>query len=133
MQLLEAQTTWVEVDGVMRHATPLPQVPSMPQLYTPKEALLLQLRSTKRRLGKAPKLVAAYIAEVQKLDNACYVVKLDPGAEETTSSWYIPHHMLQHNRKYRVIFNCLFQFKDESLNELLLPRPLLASLFSILL
>lgn len=46
-----------------------------------------------------------------KLEQAGYVVKLAPGAEEDTAiSWYVPHHMVQHNGNNRIVFNCSFQF-----------------------
>lgn len=99
IHLLETQTKRVEVDGVQRYATPLLRVQNMPQLQAPKEAVLPQLRNTERRLSKDPKQAAAYIAEIQRLERAGYVIKLEPGTEDTPTSWYIPHHMVQHNGK----------------------------------
>ncbi len=49
-------------------------------------------------------------------------------------SWYIPHHMVQHNGKNRVVFNCSFSYQGHTLNELLLPGPTLGpSLLPVLL
>ena len=135
IDLLEAKTVRVEVDGVRRYATPLLRAKNMPQLCAPKEAVLSQLRSIEKRLAKAPDQAQAYKAEIQKLEQAGYVVKLEPGAEEdTATSWYVPHHMVQHNGKNRIVFNCSFQFRGNNLNELLLPGPTLSpSLLAVLL
>lgn len=135
IDLLEARTVRVEVDGVRRYATPLLRAKNMPQLRAPKEAVLSQLRGIEKRLAKAPDQAQAYKAEIQKLEQASYAVKLAPGAEEdTATSWYIPHHMVQHNGKNRIVFNCSFQFRGNNLNELLLPGPTLSpSLLSVLL
>lgn len=51
-----------------------------------------------------------------------YVVGLDLDKNMATS-WYIPPHMVQHNGKNRVIFNCSFQFQGQNPNILVLPRP----------
>ncbi|KAK7902058.1 hypothetical protein WMY93_018827 [Mugilogobius chulae] len=77
---------------------------------------------------------SAYIAEIQRLVEAGYVVELEPGSEHTPTSWYIPHHMVQHNGKNRVVFNCSFEFQGQNLNKLLLPGPPLGpSLLAVLL
>lgn len=48
--------------------------------------------------------------------------------------WYIPHHIVSHNGKSRVVFNCSHQYQGQSLNQYLLPGPTLgASLLSVLL
>lgn len=96
--LLEAKTVRVKVDGVQRYGTPLLRVKNMPQLRAPKEAVLPQLRGIGERLVKAPDQAQAYKAEIQKLEQSGYVVKLAPGVEQDTDiSWYVPHHMVQHN------------------------------------
>lgn len=125
----------VEVDGVQRYKTPLLRVKNMPQLRAPKEAVLPQLRSIEKRLAKAPDQAQAYMTEIQKLEQAGSVVKLAPGAEENTdTSWYVPNHMVQHNSKNRVVFNCSFQYRGNNVNELLLPGPTLSpSLLTVLL
>ena len=134
LALLETRTTKVEVEGVNRYATPLLRVQNMPSLKAPKEAVLPQLQSTEKRLSKDPEKAATYIAEIQRLATAGYIKKLEPGEEDTPTSWYIPHHMVAHNGKDRVVFNCSFEFRGENLNRLLLPGPTLGpSLLAVLL
>lgn len=82
----------------------------MPTLSAPKEEVLPLLYSTERRLLKSPEKVLSYTTEIQRLQREGFVVKLEPGADNTPASLYIPHHMVQHNGKNRVVFNCSFQF-----------------------
>ncbi|XP_062373449.1 uncharacterized protein LOC134061706 [Sardina pilchardus] len=135
VQLLTEKTVRVEVDGVMRYATPLLRVRSMPCLHAPGESVLPQLRSTERRLAKNPDQAAAYQAEMERLLQAGYSEKLQPDAvDKSAESWYIPHHMVQHNGKNRIVYNCSFMYAGHNLNELLLPGPTLSSsLLSVLL
>ncbi|KAK7891694.1 hypothetical protein WMY93_023657 [Mugilogobius chulae] len=134
LDLLETHTARQDIDGINRYATPLLRVSQMPQLQAPKESVLPQLRSTEKRLSKSPEQASAYIAEIQRLVEAGYVVELEPGSEHTPTSWYIPHHMVQHNGKNRVVFNCSFEFQGQNLNKLLLPGPPLGpSLLAVLL
>lgn len=54
--------------------------------------------------------------------------------DTSTESWFIPHHMVSHNGKNRLVFNCFFAYKGYNLNELLLPGPALtSSLLGVLL
>ncbi|KAI2646464.1 Gag-Pro-Pol polyprotein [Labeo rohita] len=93
-----------------------------------------QLRSLERRLIKSPDQAAIYQAEIKRLEQAGYIAELQSGEEDTQVSWYIPHHMVEHNGKHRVVFNCSFQFQGNNLNELLLPGPTLtSSLLAVLL
>lgn len=119
----------------MRYATPLLRVQNMPTLHMPKEAVLPQLRNIERKLIKYPEQALAYKTEVERLKNAGYVEKLRPcEVDGTQESWYIPHHMVQHNSKNRVVYNCSFQYQGKNLNELLLPGPTLSStLLAVLL
>lgn len=49
-------------------------------------------------------------------------------------SWYIPHHLVEHNGKHRLVFDCSYKYKGESLNSNLLPGPTLGpSLLGVLL
>lgn len=124
IHLLQEQTARVNVDGTECYATPLLRVKNMPQLHASPEAVLPQLRSIERRLLKAPKQAAAYQAEIHKLEEAGYTVRVEPDQVETTEeAWYIPHHIIQHNGKNRVVYNCSFQYQGHNLNELLLPGP----------
>ncbi|CAM4529069.1 unnamed protein product [Leuciscus chuanchicus] len=134
LECLDKQTVRVDVNGVHRYATPLLRVKNFPQLCAPKEAVLPQLRNTERRLAKNPETAQVYNAEIQRLEQAGYVAKLPHGTENTLSSWYIPHHLVEHNGKHRVVFNCSFQYNATDLNKLLLPGPTLGPpLLSVLL
>lgn len=45
-----------------------------------------------------------------------------------------PHHLVEHNRKHRLVFDCSYQYNGESLNSYLLPGPTLGpSLLGVLL
>lgn len=58
--------------------------------------------------------------KIHKLEQAGYATKLDQNAEQNSAySWYIPHHMVQHNGKNRLVFNCSFQHQSQNLNKLL--------------
>ncbi|XP_057695896.1 uncharacterized protein LOC130918045 [Corythoichthys intestinalis] len=133
--LLEEKTIRLEVAGILRYATPLLRKKDMPVLYAPKETVLPSLRSTERRLAKDPEFARAYSAEIQKLVDAGSVSKLRPdqvnqGGEE----WYIPHHMVSHHGKNRIVYNCSYRFRGQSLNDSLLPGPTLGpSLLGVLL
>nr|XP_057925810.1 uncharacterized protein LOC131127691 [Doryrhamphus excisus] len=135
VRTLELKTTRVMVDGVNRYATPLLWKQSLPLLQATKEAVLSQLRGAERRLVRDPKRAAIYSKEIHKLIDAGYVKAISPcKTKETNYSWFIPHHMVQHNGKYRIVFNCSFTFNGQSLNDHLLPGPTLgASLLGVLL
>lgn len=91
IHLLETKTKTVEVDGVQRYATPLLRTQNIPKLQAPKVAVLPQLRNTEKRLSRDPDQAAAYKAEIERLEEAGYVVKLGPSSELTPISWYISH------------------------------------------
>lgn len=135
LTLLRTATTRVAVDGVSRYATPLLRRTTDIALHAPKEAVLPRLRSTERKLAKNPTQAESYRAEIRKLKEAGYVTKVSTEeASKTSESWFIPHHMVHHNGKDRVVFDCSFQYRGQSLNELLLPGPTLGpSLLGVLL
>lgn len=54
-------------------------------------------------------------------------------AKATPESWYIPHHMVRHNEKDSIVFNCSFQYNGQSLNDLLLPGPTLGPFLLVVL
>ncbi len=55
-------------------------------------------------------------------------------AEQSPESWYIPHHMVTHNNKDRIVFNCFYSYQGHALNDILLPGPILGpSLLDVLL
>ncbi|KAJ8415881.1 hypothetical protein AAFF_G00404380 [Aldrovandia affinis] len=78
--LLEAKTTRVEVEGVLRYATPLLRVSNMPTLTAPPEAALSTLRGTEKRLSRDPVKAEAYRAEIMKLEKTGYATRT--GAKE---------------------------------------------------
>ncbi|XP_057704715.1 uncharacterized protein LOC130923208 [Corythoichthys intestinalis] len=126
MVMLQTHTTRVDVDGVLRYATPLLRRANATPLRAPMEAVLPCLRSIERKLAKDPKRAEVYCKEIWKLEKAGYVAQVSPEeAEQTDESWYIPHLMVNHNGKDRIVFNCSFQHQGRSLNELLLPGPTL--------
>ncbi len=63
------------------------------------------------------------------------MAKLTPEEVHTTNeAWYIPHHMITHNNKDRIVFDCSFTFQGQCLNKYLLPGPNLGpSLLGVLL
>lgn len=133
VSLLEDKTVHVEVDNVKRFATPLLRHASMPLLHAPKESVMGLLRSTERRLLKDPERADIYRAEMQKLIGAG-VVKEVTQEEPAKECWYIPHHLVTHNGKNRLVFNCSHQYQGQTLNQYLLPGPTLgASLVGVLL
>ncbi|KAJ8006653.1 hypothetical protein DPEC_G00109460 [Dallia pectoralis] len=135
ISLLEAKTIRVDIDGVLRYATPLLRKKDMPRFQAPREAVIPSLRSTERRLAKDPEKAAAYRIEMEKLAQAGSIKKLGPDTPtQESESWYIPHHMVSHNGKNRIVFNCSYQFNNQNLNDSLLPGPPLgASLLGVLL
>lgn len=135
IRILQEKTIRVDVGGVKRYATPLLWKETLPPLHAPKEAVLTLLRSTEKRLMREPQKAASYNAEINKLLQAGYVTPISTKqCDLSPHSWYIPHHMIHHNDKDRIVFNCSFEFQGQSLNEHLLPGPTLgASLLGVLL
>lgn len=135
LTFLQTHTTKVEVSGVMRYATPLLRRPNAELLKAPKEAVMANLRSTERRLAKDPRRTESYCSEMRKLQEAGYVAEISmQEAEQSPESWYIPHHMVTHNNKDRIVFNCSYSYQGQALNDILLPGPVLGpSLLGVLL
>ncbi len=135
IELLETKTVRVEVDGIRRYATPLLRRCDMPCLHATMEAVMPRLRSTERKLARDPKQAEAYSSEIQKLVQSGAIRKILPkDMERDGESWFIPHHMVRHNEKNRVVFDCSFQFSGLSLNDSLLAGPTLgSSLLGVLL
>lgn len=121
---LEAKTIRVPVDGVERYATPLLRKKDFPQMHVSSEVVKGLLRSTERKLAKNPDLALTYNQEIKRLMDSGYVVKLTPEEiHSSAESWYVPHHIVHHNNKARVVFNCSFEFQGTVLNHYLLPGP----------
>ncbi|XP_048030832.1 uncharacterized protein LOC125266231 [Megalobrama amblycephala] len=135
INLLESRTTRVEVNGIFRYATPLLRRKNSPLLCAPKEAVMPSLRSMERRLAQDQEKAAVYNAEIEKLVLNGAVTKLSSsGSNATEETWYIPHHLVSHNDKDRIVFNCSFQYKGLNLNDSLMPGPALSpSLLGVLL
>lgn len=135
MNLLEAKTKRVAIDGVLRYITPLLRVTNMPTLTAQPEAVLPSPRSTEKRLSRDSVKAEAYQAEIVKLKEAGYTTQISQEQVKTSKeSWFIPHHLVTHNGKNRIEFNCSYSYKNENLNELLLSGPNLgASLLGVLL
>ena len=135
LTLLQTATTRVDINSTLRYATPLLWRTPEITLHAPKEAVLPSLRSTERRLARDPKKAESYCNEIRKLEQAGYVAKISSDqADQSTRSWFIPHHMVHHNGKDRIVFNCSYQYQGQSLNEFLLPGPTLGpSMLGVLL
>lgn len=135
INLLELKTVRVQVEGIGRYATPLLRRKGMPHLQATPDAVMPSLRSVERRLQRDPERASIYCTEIEKLVEVGSVVKLSESeASLAAESWYIPHHLVSHNGKHRLVFNCSFQFRGQTLNEHLLPGPTLgASLLGVLL
>ncbi|KAM9744816.1 uncharacterized protein ACNS7B_009326 isoform 1-T1 [Menidia menidia] len=135
INLLEKKTIRVAIDGVQRYATPLLWKADSPQLNAPLEAVLGHLRGTEKRLSQDLSKAESYSREVKKLVDAGYVNRLTPDKLQSTEhAWFIPHHMVTHNNKDRVVFNCSFTYQGGNLNEQLHPGPTLgSSLLGVLL
>lgn len=93
------------------------------------------LKETERHLGSNAEQAAVYNEEIHKLETAGYAVEINP--DEVSSSkklWFLPHHLVYHNNKARVILNCSFNCRQACLNDNLLPGPTLsAPLLGVLL
>ena len=123
LTMLDEKSTTVMVDGFLRYTTPL--------LRT-REVTLPLLRSRERSLFTNPELAKVYNQEIHKLVEPGYAERItSEEASRSTESWYIPHHLVHHNGKTRVVFNCSFQ---SALNDDLLPGPSLGpSLLGVVL
>ncbi len=52
---------------------------------------------------------------------------------DSPECWYITHHLVSHNGKFCLVFNCSYQYQGQSLNQYLLPGPTIgASLLGVL-
>ncbi|XP_073789840.1 uncharacterized protein [Danio rerio] len=133
--LLQNATVRVTVDCVRRYATPLLRRTPRTLLQADKTAVLPSLRRTERTLERDPDRAKIYCSEISKLESAGYVAKITAEeANQSEESWFIPHHMVHHNGKDRIVFNCSFQHHGQSLNDQLLPGPTLGpSLLGVLL
>lgn len=87
---------------------------------------MAHLRSTKKRLKREPEKATLFSAEISKLIQAGYVKMLSPKEVELSEEvWYLPYHLVSHNNKVRLVFNCSFRHQVVSVNDQLLPGPAL--------
>lgn len=135
LELLQAQTVRVNVEGILRYATPLLHVNNMPTFRVPPDAVLGSLRSMERHLMKHLQRAAAYREEIDKLEKAVAIKKIPKEkVGNSLESWFIPHHLVTHNQKNHIVFSCSFTYRNQNLNELLLTGPNLgATLLGVLL
>lgn len=96
---------------------------------------MASLHRTEKQLAHNLVRATIYNQEVDKLLHQGYVTRLTPKEEtQTSESWYIPYHLVEHNGKPHLVFNCSFKYQGHSLNEYLLPGPMLVpSLIGVLL
>ncbi|XP_067654470.1 uncharacterized protein [Haliotis asinina] len=135
LETLETFTERVEMYEVVRYATPLLRIKNGVSLNATEESVKHNLIRTERRLQSNPELAHVHKEEIQKLVDAGYVKIISPEeAGKSAESWYIPHHIVQHNGKNRLVFNCSYSYEGRTLNENLLPGPQLgSSLIGVLL
>ena len=90
-----------------------------------------RLRGLQRRFERDPKFAKDYREAISKYVENGYAHKVD--AEEdlhSSNQWYLPHHGVYKRsdptqRKIRVVFDASAKFNDKSLNDALLPGPVL--------
>ncbi|XP_048863851.1 uncharacterized protein LOC125738694 [Brienomyrus brachyistius] len=70
ISILKSKTTRVELNGILRYATPLLRRKNMPRLQAPMEAVMPSLGSIERRLSRDPEKATAYKEEMEKLIKA---------------------------------------------------------------
>lgn len=84
MNLWEAQTTRIDVNGVHPYATPLLQVQAMLKLQISREVVMKNLRNTEKRSAQDSQHASTYQEEIKKLDIAEHVAKIDSCKADTS-------------------------------------------------
>ncbi|CAI5682781.1 unnamed protein product [Oreochromis niloticus] len=79
IRILETRTFRIEVEGILRFATPLLRQKGMPLLQATKDAVMPSLRGVERRLAKDPERAGAYKVEMEKLIKAGSIIKCGSG------------------------------------------------------
>ncbi|KAK7938259.1 hypothetical protein WMY93_001585 [Mugilogobius chulae] len=135
LALLDSKTQKVNLNGQWRYATPLLRHPQFPTLRTELTSFLPVLLRTESRLKKNTAMSEVHSREIEKLLEAGYVVPVNPKQTPSAESWFLPHHVVtQHGDKHRLVFNCSYNHQGQSLNDCLLPGPVLGpSLLGVLL
>ncbi|XP_076655808.1 uncharacterized protein LOC143360652 [Halictus rubicundus] len=99
---------------------------------------LERLKNLERRMDKEPELANAYTRQIEDLIKKGYAEKLTAQQIETGSPvWYLPHFGVKHvdkPNKLRIVFDAAAKCHGTSLNDVLLPGPvLLNSLLGVLM
>ena len=71
-----------------------------------------------------------YKTSMEDMISNGYAEKVDNPDDPVDRTWYIPHHVVYHKTKpskLRVVFDCSAKFKGISLNDLLLPGPVITN------
>lgn len=111
----------MEIDGVSRYATPLLWKQPTAPLHASHAAVMPLLRATECRLASNPELAKVHYQEIHKLEKSGYAEKIiREKASNSAESWYIPHHIVHHNGKARVVFICSFHHQQTAWNDDLL-------------
>ncbi len=93
------------------------------QLRASPNTVMSPLRGIERRLQRNPESAAVYGQEIALLEKSGFISEVEPTHDSFKEPWYIPHHLVEHNGKPRIVFNCSYQWKGMSLNNQLLPGP----------
>lgn len=124
----------LEMKGINRLATPLLRRKDMPLVNASKESVLPTLCNVERCLLKDPIKAEVYKKEMRKLLETVAVQEVVDPIPESPECWYIPHHIVSHNGKFCIVFNCSHQYQGQSLNQYLLPGHILcASVLGVLI
>ncbi|XP_071950981.1 uncharacterized protein [Antedon mediterranea] len=137
IQTLENGTKQVEVQGVQRLQTPLLWKPGYrTPSSTPRCVQSLAL-STQRKISRKPELVdfcRSYINKLKTNGSIRVIGPVDTLSPEQQLGWYIPCHVVHSSGKYRLVFNCSFEYDGQNLNDELLAGPTLSpALLDVLL
>ncbi len=126
LQLLESKTVRVEHNNVQHYATPLLRKRGTSPYHATKDTVMPSLCGIEKRFAEDEDKASAYAAEMSKLELAGSVRKLTPEeAAQSEETWFIPNHLVEHNGKNRIVFNCSYQFQGRNLNKSLFPGPTL--------
>ncbi|XP_046556736.1 uncharacterized protein LOC124265959 [Haliotis rubra] len=128
VKILESKTVNVSNGETNHYATPLLRKPDCTPLHAGKESVMGSLRSVEKRLCRDPDLADIHNQKIQELVDKDYVQIINESeAASTTESWFIPHHVIRQHEKYRLVFNCSYEYSGQALNNHLLPGSNLCS------
>ena len=137
VQTLEENIKVVEVDGVERLETPLLWKPNHRKPLSLPQAVLSLARSNQRKIERNQDLADYCRTYIQKLQDQGHVRILGPVDDlpaHQQQGWYIPCHVVHSSGKYRLVFNCSFEYGGQCLNKELLAGPTLGpTLLDVLL